>query len=49
MASAEKLGAVKFDFLGVAALDKLWHAQDLVNQAVQEVEIVEDFVEDGDD
>jgi len=31
MNSAEDIGAVKFDFLGVVALDKLWKAQDLIN------------------
>jgi DNA polymerase III alpha subunit len=31
MATAEAMGAVKFDFLGVVALDKLWHGQSLVN------------------
>ena len=31
MSDAEALGAVKFDFLGVVALDKLWKVQDLVN------------------
>lgn len=31
MNDAEKLGGVKFDFLGVVALDKLWNAQDLIN------------------
>ncbi len=31
MNNAEDMGAVKFDFLGVVALDKLWNAQDLIN------------------
>ncbi|KKN98951.1 hypothetical protein LCGC14_0141960 [marine sediment metagenome] len=31
MADAEKMGAVKFDFLGVVALDKMWMAMNLVN------------------
>ena len=31
MYNAEDMGAVKFDFLGVVALDKLWKAQDLIN------------------
>lgn len=31
MYNAEAMGAVKFDFLGVVALDKLWKAQDLIN------------------
>lgn len=31
MKDAEALGCVKFDFLGVVALDKMWHAQDLIN------------------
>ncbi len=32
MNNAESMGAVKFDFLGVVALDKLWKAQDLINE-----------------
>lgn len=32
MEDAEALGCVKFDWLGIGALDKLWHAQDLINQ-----------------
>lgn len=32
MSSAEAMGAVKFDLLGVTALDKLWKAQDLINE-----------------
>ncbi len=31
MDHAEAMGAVKFDFLGVVALDKMWKAQDLIN------------------
>lgn len=31
MTDAENMGAVKFDFLGVVALDKLWKAQGLIN------------------
>ena len=31
MNDAEKMGAVKFDFLGIVALDKLWRTQDLIN------------------
>jgi len=31
MGDAEAMGAVKFDFLGVVALDKIWKAQDLIN------------------
>lgn len=33
MSDAESMGAVKFDFLGLVALDKLWKAQDLINGA----------------
>lgn len=40
MNDAEKMGAVKFDFLGVVALDKLWRAQDLIN-GVSEKDILE--------
>jgi len=36
MADAENLGAVKFDFLGVVALDKLWEIQNLVNEQAEE-------------
>ena len=31
MGDAETMGAVKFDFLGVTVLDKLWFAERLVN------------------
>lgn len=31
MAHAEKMGLVKFDFLGVVALDKIWGVQNMVN------------------
>jgi len=31
MSSAEQCGCVKFDLLGVVALDKLWHCQSLIN------------------
>lgn len=46
MNDAEAMGAVKFDFLGVAALDKLWRIQDLVNGINTSTEIDEDFKED---
>ncbi len=45
MATAEALGAVKFDFLGVTALDKLWFGQDLINEQHQETDLDETFVE----
>jgi len=48
MFDAEAMGAVKFDFLGVAALDKLWRIQDLVNGIQGSTEIDEDFKEDED-
>jgi len=35
MADAEAMGAVKFDFLGVTALDKLWFAQELINKRIE--------------
>jgi len=38
MHNAEDMGAVKFDFLGVVALDKLWKAQDLINQNEKGIE-----------
>lgn len=43
MNDAEAMGAVKFDFLGITALDKLWFAQKLFNQrtCVKESELVE--------
>jgi len=31
MGAAEYMGCVKFDFLGVVALDKMWYAQSLIN------------------
>jgi len=37
MNNAENMGAVKFDFLGVVALDKLWTAQALINGKEQEL------------
>jgi len=45
MADAEALGAVKFDFLGVVALDKLWEAQDLINGGSSDAVLDEEFVE----
>lgn len=44
MSDAEAMGAVKFDFLGVVALDKLWNAQDLINGVVEEDILEETFV-----
>ncbi len=34
MSSAEAMGCVKFDFLAVTSLDKMWFAQELINQQV---------------
>lgn len=45
MYSAEDMGAVKFDFLGVVALDKLWKAQDMIN-GVDGKEILEEALVD---
>ena len=45
MSNAEALGAVKFDFLGVTALDKLWFGQALINELHQEADLDETFVE----
>ena len=45
MSNAEALGAVKFDFLGVTALDKLWFGQDLINELHQETDLDETFIE----
>jgi DNA polymerase III alpha subunit len=41
MESSEALGCVKFDFLGVVALDKVWLAQDLINGIDSSIEIQE--------
>lgn len=41
MGSAEALGCVKFDFLGVVALDKLWLCSDLINGIEDKVNIQE--------
>jgi len=43
MHDAEAMGCVKFDFLGVVALDKLWKAQDLIN-GVKAAEVIEDCI-----
>lgn len=45
MYSAEELGCVKFDFLGVVALDKLWMAQDLINNNNSDEILDEGFVD----
>jgi DNA polymerase III alpha subunit len=45
MSTAEALGAVKFDFLGVVALDKMWKAQDLINGTLDDEVLDEAFVE----
>lgn len=34
MSSAEAMGLVKFDFLGIVALDKMWKAQKLINDII---------------
>lgn len=44
MCNAEDMGAVKFDFLGVVALDKLWKAQDLINGCGEEEVLEEGLV-----
>lgn len=44
MSSAEALGCVKFDFLGVVALDKLWKAQDLINGVTDGEILNEEFM-----
>ena len=36
MYDAEAMGAVKFDFLGIVALDKLWMIQDLINNSAKD-------------
>jgi len=46
MGSAEALGCVKFDFLGVVALDKMWLCQDLINGIEDKVSIQEGVVVD---
>jgi DNA polymerase III alpha subunit len=44
MGDAEKMGAVKYDFLGVGALDKLWMGMRLINESNQDVEISEEII-----
>ncbi len=44
MYSAEDMGAVKFDFLGVVSLDKLWNAQDLINGEAEDFILDEECV-----
>ncbi len=48
MFDAEKMGCVKFDFLGVATLDKLKRVQDLVRGMGDKLEadLIEDYLED---
>lgn len=45
MYDAEAMGCVKFDFLGVVALDKLWKAQDLINGISEDNVLVTEFIE----
>jgi DNA polymerase III alpha subunit len=45
MSDAEAMGAVKFDFLGVVALDKLWKAMDLINGESADSVLDEEFKE----
>ncbi len=45
MDSAEKLGCVKFDFLGVVALDKMWMTQSLINECDDEEILEEEFTD----
>jgi len=45
MGAAEAMGCVKFDFLGVTALDKIWHAMNLVNGKVQQIGGFGEFVD----
>ncbi len=49
MNDAEGLGCVKFDFLGIASLDKLQRIQDLVHGKADELEakIIEDYLEEN--
>lgn len=44
MGNAEAMGCVKFDFLGIVALDKLWEAQRLINDETEDVVLDEAFV-----
>ena len=48
MGDSESMGCVKFDFLGVVALDKLWFAQDLINGVDKTTETIEDYAEGKD-
>jgi DNA polymerase III alpha subunit len=45
MSNAEAMGAVKFDFLGVVALDKLRFSQDMINCVSKKAEVIEDYKE----
>lgn len=45
MAAAEAMGGVKFDFLGVTALDKLWRGRDLINQNSAKLEEMDEELE----
>lgn len=45
MSDAEKLGCVKFDILGITALDKCWFCQDLINGKIEESELEEEYTE----
>ncbi len=45
MYDAEAMGCVKFDFLGVVALDKMWNAMDLINGKIEDSVLDEEFVE----
>lgn len=46
MDSAEAMGLVKFDFLGVVALDKMWEAQRLINGCDEENILDEELIVD---
>jgi len=48
MGHAEAMGCVKFDFLGVVALDKMWKAQDLINGCDDEVALEEGLINETD-
>jgi DNA polymerase III alpha subunit len=45
MSSAEAMGCVKFDFLGVASLDKMWYAMNLINGHESEDVLEEEVVD----
>lgn len=46
MSDAEEMGGVKFDLLGISALDKCWYCADLINGIEKDTELEEGFVDE---